>query len=320
MCTGGSAAATASGVYDLRHLEKIQYDPLTGETVCLCCARVISIENETVQTAKADKYTKKIQHGTPLTQIHDRGLNTILGPDRDFEGRKIAEPDRIYRLKKWQARVATSGKKEQRLYGMLQSHNSTLAYLGIPKPIAESSIGIMRKIIQKDLLKHTPRKYVSAVAIYWAYKQHDVAFSVKQMIVRLQLHGSRFLSHCLDVDEKLHLKTDSKKDPILAAIHAVSDELRIHARTRTDAAKLLSLARKTTPEIGSRLPNGIAAAIIYEAQGPQKRYILADLAEAAHTSEPTIRLNRILLAPALEKFNEVNRLKTAITQYREANQ
>lgn len=302
----------------MKHMEKTHFDPLTGETVCLCCARVINTDNETVQIPHAEgthEYLKKIQHGHPLLQHHDRGLNTVLGPDHDFEGRKVAEPDRIFRLKKWQQRITTSNTKERRLYDHLIKHNEIIAYLQIPRPIAESSIDILRRMIKADLLKGVSHKYVSAVVIYWAYRQRNITFSVKKMTDRLQIHGRHLLKYCQDADEALKLKPDVEKDSILLAIHNIAAVLHLHQSILASATRLLDIARKTIPEMAGRNPLGMAAAILYESQ-EKKIIFLDEFAEAAHVTEVTIRNNRRLLDPALEKSTQIAELKTKIAEYR----
>jgi transcription initiation factor TFIIIB Brf1 subunit/transcription initiation factor TFIIB len=302
----------------MKHLEKTTFDQVTGETICLCCGRVVNTEREIIQTPKTSSlqdYLKQTQHGVPLTNHHDRGLNTILGPDVDHAGNKISDKSGIYRLRQWQARVAANSATEKRLYHALQRHHEITAYLVVPKPLADSSVEILRKIISKGLLRGVQSNYVSATAIYWAYRQRSIAFSIKSMTEKLQIRGRKLLKYCLDVDETLHLKTDNRADPILIAIHKIAGIMKLNNNILLAATKLLEIARRATPEIGDRNSFGMAAAILYESQ-ETKTITQNDFSEAARISAVTIRLNRRLLGIALDKLAELDNFKTAVAEYR----
>lgn len=309
----------------MKHLEKTITDPDTGEVVCLCCARVVEIQNVVVQEdVNLEEANDKRQHGSSQITLHDKGLHTKLEYNTDHAGKRITDENKIKQLRKWQQRIVTSSPMDRRLYNALRHHQRILDYLQIPRPIAITSTEILRSAIKQGNTKGFAYDYLCAAAIYWAYKQRSVSANIPLIMGKLKLRRSTFMKYCGKLNERLDLKaTDQTKDRIFVIITRFANELKLSLKITKTAGILLDLTRKMEPLIvGGRDPKGIAAALLYlsiKYHAKNRNYFDAyqeEIAEASKVTAVTIR-NRVKdLQLVYEKFIMLQQAKVQIAAYR----
>lgn len=271
---------------------------------------------------KTDDYSdtvRKTHHAVTTESMHDKGLHTGLNHNRDYEGNPVKNRKHVERMRIWNDRITAQSGTDRRMLGALTRHREIIAYLVVPKPIAEASTHILRRLIKCAPTKGTSHTMLCAVAIYWAYRTQGVNFNVRTMTDRLGIRGGLFLTRCLDYGQRLNLQRNDSTDEIVAAVHKISNKLNLKRKASLDAVSLVQIARKMMPaEISSKTPAAIAAATLYLVTFGNAKYSVAqeDYAVDAGISTVTIRNSKKILRPALEKMQQVQDFKVHLAEFR----
>ncbi|VVB75887.1 Transcription initiation factor IIB [Candidatus Tiddalikarchaeum anstoanum] len=282
------------------------YDEQRGEIGCLNCGAIYSDKyidrGPEWRAFNSEEQVKCVRTGAPSSNcIYDKGLSTIIDVrDKDGLGKPIPLKmrDQIYRLRKWQNRIATS-----------IDRNLSLAFSELEKlcekiktspSVKEDAALIYRKAVSHKLTRGRSIESVIAASFYIACKGYynnskkDVNVSNLAPITMNDLVEAthikkKYLSRSIRIIVKnlglsLFNNTPNSYLPKLAS------DLNLSNETQTKAEKIIQKVSKTSITFGKD-PIGVAAASLYIAAKMNKEYITQKIvANAAGITDITVRI------------------------------
>ena len=266
-----------------------------GEITCGRCGLVLDDnyidQGQEWRMSSSEKSDSRSRTGLAMTNLlHDRGLSTgISVANSDSYGRPIPPRNRsqLYRMRKWQTRVAASNPREGNLMRALQELERMAPTLGIPAEIRESSAAIYRKATNQSAFLGRHIKCFVAGSIYAACRMAGVPRTVHEIAVQTGIDEKalgrcyRFLSRNLGLEVPISKPSDF--------VSNFCSELGVSGKTRELSLEILDRATRNMMTSGKK-PTAIAASAIYlAAQINGEAVTQASVAKVTGVSVVTIR-------------------------------
>jgi transcription initiation factor TFIIB len=204
----------------------------------------------------------KLTRTGPATSLtmHDKGLSTVIGINRDFSGNALSSKTKyeFNRLRTWDQRsksrsTATLSKAFTLLNGMKTK-------LGIPDNVVESAAYIYRKIVSEKLTRGRTMASLVSASLYAACRENNIPRTLDDIANAGNIER-RILSRDLrTIIKKLGLKLNQYD--ISSFISKISNNMNLKEKTKRDAFDIL---KRCEPEgiIAGKHPVAQAAASLY---------------------------------------------------------
>lgn len=272
-------------------------DPENGEMVCANCGLVV--EEELIDRGPewraftADEKDSRTRTGLGMSYtIYDKGLSTVFNGYRDAQGNRLKDETRIKmdRLRKYDNRSKFDETWRRNLSIAMAELDRVAAALHLPQSVKEQAALIYRRALKMNLIRGRSIDAFVAASIYAACRQSKVPRPLKEITkASTREHSEVARTYRLLIREmKLKMPVD---DP-MKFIPSIASKLNLRGDTERYAIDILRKA-KQMQGLSGKDPRGLAAAALYMACiGNNDKRIQKDVAEAAGTTEVTLR-NRL---------------------------
>ena len=234
---------------------------------------------------------------TSLT-MHDKGLSTVIGADKDSAGNKISGKTKseFNRLRIWDQRsksrqTASLSKAFTLLHGLKTK-------LGIPDSVIENAAYIYRKTVTKKLTRGRTMSSLIAAALYASCRENSIPRTLDDIAKAANVER-RILSRDLrTLIKKLDLNLNQYDTS--SFIVKISNTLNLKEKTKRDAIDILKKCEKKQITAGKN-PVAQAAASLYIAcilngeKISQKKF-----ADVSGVSDVTVRNRAVLIKKTLK--------------------
>ncbi len=156
---------------------KLITDDRTGEMFCSNCGKVLegNLDNSNdPQSHSLEDFMSQTRTGPKLSStIHDRGLNSVIGNNKDSTGKQLSTFNKIRfnRLRIWDNRSKTENSSKRTLVKSLILLNALKEKLGIPANTAEITATLYRKAMKQGLTRGRSTSSLMAAALYVCCRQ-----------------------------------------------------------------------------------------------------------------------------------------------------
>jgi transcription initiation factor TFIIB len=224
--------------------------------------------------------------------LYDKGLSTVLTGYRDANGKSLNRETirQMDRLRRYDNRSKFDDTWRRNLSIAMAELDRMGALLHIPSSIKESSALLYRKALRMDLIRGRSIDAFVAATIYATCRQSKLPRPLKEIsAASTREHSEIARTYRLMLREmKLKMPID---DP-MKFIPSIASKLNLRRETENHAVEILRRAKKLQG-LSGKDPRGIAAASLYKAcLEKNDRRVQKDVAEAAGTTEVTLR-NRL---------------------------
>lgn len=269
-------------------------DSERGEMFCGGCGLVL-VQNIS-DTSHESSYSQDFilsRTGPALSlTMHDKGLSTVIGADRDFSGNALSSKTKyeFNRLRTWDQRsksrsTATLSKAFTLLNGMKTK-------LGIPDNVVENAAYIYRKTVSAKLTRGRTMASLVSASLYAACRENNIPRTLDDIANAGNIER-RILSRDLrTIIKKLGLKLNQYD--ISSFVSKISNNMNLKEKTKRDAFDILKRCESEEITAGKH-PVAQAAASLYIAciingeKISQKKF-----SKESGVSDVTIR-NRVVL-------------------------
>jgi transcription initiation factor TFIIB len=262
-----------------------------GEQVCSKCGLVLS-ENHLINKPEWNFFTKdKLIHTgySENINIHDKGLPTVIGGDKDIWGRSISAETKysMFRIRRIQRQTIVGN---ERTLGMgLGLINLYSDKLDIPYSVRSRASLIFREISDKNLIRGRSIINIAVASVYYACREEKVIRDLNTVEKSTGLKRKdiacnyRFLLK--------HITNNSPIEPFnfTKYITMIGGQLGISGTNQGAAIKLLNSIESKGRQLHGKDPKGLACAALYIACYDNERITQINLAHAADLTEVTIR-------------------------------
>ncbi|NIP62359.1 MAG: transcription initiation factor TFIIIB [Nitrosopumilaceae archaeon] len=272
-------------------------DDEKGELVCGGCGLVL-VENMPDDSYESHGYTQeefmtqtRTGPSTTLT-MHDRGLSTVIGKDKDSTGKSLSSKTKFEfrRLRTWDQR--SKSRSTASLSKAFTHLNSMKTKLGIPDSVIESAAYIYRKAVAEKMTRGRTMASLVSAALYAACRENGIPRTLDD-IAEAGNTERRVLSRDIRTIIKRLGLTLNQYD-ITSFVSKISNNLKLKEKTKRDAYSILDRCKKEKISAGKH-PVAQAAAALYVAcilNG--EKMSQRKLANVSGVSDVTIR-NRVTL-------------------------
>jgi len=235
--------------------------------------------------------------------LYDKGLSTIFKPDRDCNGNSLKNETRIkmVRLRRFDNRSKFDEAERRNLSAAMAELDRLSAHLHIPQNVKEKAALIYRKALKANLLRGRSIDGFVAASLYAACR----FFSLPRSLPEITSFSTRSHSEIART-YRLMLKELRLKVPVddpIKFIPGIASKLELNPITQQYAVKLLRAAKKHKGLTGKD-PRGLAAAALYKASiETNDKRIQKEIAEAAGTTEVTLRNRLRGIESLLNRYN-----------------
>lgn len=277
--------------------DNVILDLENGEEVCGDCGLVLS--DDIIDTGPEWRaFTSSEKESRPRTglgrsyTIYDMGISTSFNGNTDGRGNRLDKDtkNKMNRLKRYDNRSKLDETWGRNLSIAMAELDRLSATLHIPHAVKEQAALIYRKALKKDLIRGRSIDAFVAASLYAACRLKRIPRPLKNVSkASTREHSEVSRSYRLLLRElNLRMPVD---DP-MKFVSGIASKLRIRHDTERKAIEILKMAQKRNG-LSGKDPRGIAAAAIYMActENDDKK-TQKDVAEAAGTTEVTLR-NRL---------------------------
>lgn len=273
---------------------KIISDNVTGERVCGQCGVVISEDHMNTgpeyRAFTIQEANNRSRTGAGYSfSIYDKGLSTVFKGDRDAMGNRLSieTQRRMRRLQRQDNRSKISETHARNLSLAMAELDRMISELHLARNVKEEAALIYRRSLKEDLIRGRSIDAFVAASIYAACRMLKVPRPLKAVSkASTRRHSEVAMTYRLILKE---LKLRPPVDGPLKFVPGIASKLRVNQPTVRLAVEIL---RKVDTKKGltGKDPRGLAAAALYMAcQESGEKRIQKDIAEAAGTTEVTIR-------------------------------
>ena len=272
---------------------EIVTDRQTGEKVCPNCGTVITdvMMNEgpeyRVFNLQEEKRSR-VGAGYSYT-LFDKGLSTVIKGDRDAYGNKLTfeTQSQMRRLQRQDNRSKINETQARNLSIALAELDRIASELHLPKSVREEAALIYRKSLNKDLIRGRSIDAFVAASVYAACRILKIPRPLKDVSkVSTREHSEVAMTYRLMLKE---LKLKPPIDRPYKFVPNIASKLKVRQPTEMLAIEILRKADRVKALTGKD-PRGLAAAALYMAcQENNDRRVQREIAEAAGTTEVTLR-------------------------------
>jgi len=277
--------------------DKIVYDPLKAEFVCLETGEVIEdrvIDDRAEWRAfTPEERERRARTGGPITStVHDMGFTTAIDySDRDASGHAlVSKKYQLYKLRKWQARTRILTSVERNLAQAMNELDRLADLLNLPSYIREEAARIYREAVEKGLVRGRSIESVIAAAVYLACRLRKLPRTLDE-IEEYSRVNRKEIARCYRLllrELSIKVTTTDPGDFVPRIAHALG----LSGAVVRTAVEILNKARDAGL-LGGKDPVGIAAAAVYlacEKLGEERSQ--KEIANVAGVTEVTVR-NRV---------------------------
>ena len=237
--------------------------------------------------------------------LYDKGLSTVFRPDRDHNGNRLKNETRIKmtRLRRFDNRSKFDETEQRNLSTAMAELDRIATQIHIPRSVKERAALIYRKALKADLLRGRSIDGFVAASLYAACRHLKLPRPLQEITaVSTRNHAEVARTYRLLLKE---LKLKMPVDDPMKFVPSIASKLELEPKTQQYAVDLLREARKHRGLTGKD-PRGLAAAALYKASiETNDKRIQKDIAEAAGTTEVTLR-NRLKGIEDLLSGNTIN--------------
>jgi transcription initiation factor TFIIB len=261
-----------------------------GEQVCSKCGLVLS-ENHLINKPEWNFFTKNKLIHTGYSEninIHDKGLPTVIGGNKDIRGRPISAETKysMFRIRRIQRQTIVGN---ERTLGMgLELINLYSDKLDIPYSVRSRASLIFRQMADQGLVRGRSIFSIAIASIYYVCREGQVVRSLDEVVKATGIQ-KKTLTKCY----RLLLGTTSKKiEPYSYTkyISRIGNDLHIQEKLQGDAIKLLNDVQTNSRHLSGKDPKGLAASALYiVCKNNNLQVTQKSLAVSAHTTEVTVR-------------------------------
>ena len=272
-----------------------------GETLCGGCGEVISDYMPDIahdgRTFTGDAEQVRTGPATSLV-MHDRGLSTVIGNDRDSTGRSLTtgSKSQFNRLRTWDRRSKShSAASMSRAFVIM---NSITAKLSIPYSVVERAAYIYRKALAAGLTKGRTVASLAAVSLYVACRETGTPRTLDDLASTANVEKRVLYRDMRKLVAKLDLNPGQYQ--ISSFLVKISNNLCLSETVKRDALKILKRSEEMLITAGKN-PVAMASAAIYIActnHGTQISQRM--LSRQAGVSDVTVRNSVATIRNALE--------------------
>lgn len=273
----------------------MDYD--SGEEVCGKCGLVVQ-QNIINQGPEWRAFTTTERNDRSRTglgysyTLYDKGLSTVFRPDRDHNGNRLKNETRIKmtRLRRFDNRSKFDETEQRNLSSAMAELDRIATQLHLPQNVKERAALIYRKALKADLLRGRSIDGFVAASLYAACRHLKLPRPLPEITeLSTRNHAEVARTYRLLIKE-LNLKMPV--DDPMKFVPGIASKLMLDPRTEQYAIDILREAKKHR-ELTGKDPRGLAAAALYKASiETNDKRIQKDIAEAAGTTEVTLR-NRL---------------------------
>jgi transcription initiation factor TFIIB len=246
----------------------------------------------------AEDYAARARTGPAASLVmHDRGLSTVIGNDRDSTGRSLSSRSKMKfsRLRTWDQRSKSrSTASMSRAFVMM---NSITTKLTIPSIVVERAAYIYRKALAAGLTKGRTVASLAAASVYVACRETGTPRTLDDMAATANVEKRVLYRDMRRLLARLDLKPDQYK--ISAFVVKISNNLGLSESIKRDALEILKRSEEMLVTAGKN-PVAMASAAIYiscinnETQMSQRM-----LSKQAGVSDVTVRNSVAVIRDAL---------------------
>jgi len=281
-------------------------DRETGETVCASCGFVIT-ENimdlgpeYRVFNFQESKDRRRTGTGYSMS-IYDKGLSTVIKGDKDALGKRLdfETQRRMRRLQRQDNRSKVNETHARNLSIAMAELDRMVFELHLPQNVKENAALIYRKALKRDLIRGRSIDAFVAASIYAACRLLKIPRPLREVSrVSKRMHSEVAMTYRL-LHRELNLKPPV--DGPYKFIPSIASKLSVNQPTEQLAVKILKKADEIKALTGKD-PRGLAAAALYMAcQETKEKRVQRVIAEAAGTTEVTLRNSYRGLKVALDE-------------------
>ena len=236
-----------------------------GETFCGGCGEIISEfmadAAHDLRAFTGEDHAARARTG-PATSLvmHDRGLSTIIGNDRDSTGRSLSSSSKykFNRLRTWDQRSRSRSTASMGRAFVIM--NSITAKLTIPPSVVERAAYIYRKALAVGLTKGRTVQSLAAASMYVACRETGTPRTLDDMAATANVEKRVLYRDMRRLLARLDLKPDQYK--ISAFVVKISNNLSLPERIKRDALEILRRSEEMFITAGKN-PVAMASAAIY---------------------------------------------------------
>jgi transcription initiation factor TFIIB len=277
-----------------------------GEMFCGGCGLVL-VQNIEDTSHESNGYSQedfmKLARTGPATSLtmHDRGLSTVIGTDKDSSGNALSSKTKyeFNRLRTWDQR--SKSRSTVTLSKAFTLLNGMKTKLGIPDNVVENAAYIYRKTVSAKLTRGRTMASLVSASLYAACRENNIPRTLDDIADAGNIER-RILSRDLrTIIKKLGLKLNQYD--ISSFISKISNNMNLKEKTKRDAFDILKRCESEEITAGKH-PVAQAAASLYIAciingeKISQKKF-----SKESGVSDVTIR-NRVVLIKKTLKITD----------------
>ena len=291
---GGSGEAPRDFICPVCGSERVIFDPVRGEYVCMDCGNVLEMAIDMGPEWRAFTPEQKIRRtrvGSPLSPLKPNGgLSTVIDwKNKDWSGHALSLSKRLQvsRLRKAN-RMFNAVPSEKNLRLALSEIERLGSQLGIPRAVMEEAAIYYRRAARCRLIKGRSLESMVAACVYAACKIGNVPRSLDE-IAKVSKSDRKEISRSyrLIINEGIVPKIPPSK--AIDFIPRLVSELRLSVKVQYCAVEIIRVADQMGLSSG-RIPEGLAAAAVYLATIiHNERRTQKEVASIANVTEVTIR-------------------------------
>jgi len=279
-----------------------------GEMFCGGCGLVL-VQNIIDTSHESNGYSSedfmKLTRTGPATSLtmHDRGLSTVIGINKDFSGNNLSNKTKyeFNRLRTWDQR--SKSRSTATLSKAFTLLNTMKTKLVIPDNVVENAAYIYRKIVNEKLTRGRTLASLVAASLYAACRENNIPRTLDDVAKAGNIER-RILSKDLRTIIK-RLGLNLNQYDISSFISKISNNMNLSEKTKRDAFIILKRCQYEKITAGKH-PVAQAVASLYVAciingeKISQKKF-----SEESGVSDVTIRNRTVLIKKALKITGEI---------------
>lgn len=268
-----------------------------GEVVCASCGLVLS--DCIVDTGPEWRAFNSVENAlrsragkTMSYTLFDKGLSTGFDGYRDGKGKRldVETHNKMNRLRRYDNRSKMDDTWARNLSIAMAELDRLAERLHIPSPLKEQAALLYRRALKADLIRGRSIDAFIAASIYAVCRLQKVPRSLKDVSEESTREHSEISRSYRLLIKELRLKMPI--DNPMKFVSRIASRLKLNQDTEFQAIEILREAREKKGLSGKE-PRGIAAAALYMACiSTRDKRIQKDVAQAAGTTEVTLR-NRL---------------------------
>ncbi|MFQ6025653.1 MAG: transcription initiation factor IIB family protein, partial [Nitrosopumilaceae archaeon] len=241
-------------------------DTERGEIFCGGCGLVITekIEDDSSEhtTYTREEYMTQTRTGPAISlTMHDKGLSTIIGQDRDSSGHALSGQAKatFYRLRTWDQRTKSRSKSRNlsQAFTMLDGMKTKL---GIPNTVVEKTAYIYRKAAAINLARGRSIAPLISAALYAACRDTNTPRTLDDIADAGNVTRKLLSRTFRTLVRTLNLSVNQYDS--LGFVTRISNELGVKEKTKRDAFDILRKSQEKEISAGKN-PVAQATASLY---------------------------------------------------------